>query len=254
MAEEIDWIALESLKMALEAEHDYFARRYSEQEERLCCKFDDGLGRFAEAKRRGNFLGEGDYATAASLHRLRLAILENHPHGSDHPRVASALVDLASVLEEQAEFREGDYAAAVPLYRRALAIEEKHQGPDSSCVAFVLKKQAMLLGKLAEYAAAEPLYRRVIAIEEKLLGWDHETVAWNLMCLADMLWKQAEYAAAEPLYRRVLAIDEKNPSALTRLLEEQITARLGGSAAAEHPNPGFLFGQLGIAGRGTSAS
>jgi tetratricopeptide (TPR) repeat protein len=47
--------------------------------------------------------------------------------GPDHPDVATALNNLASLLQDK-----GDYADAEPLYRRALAIAEKDSRPRGS--------------------------------------------------------------------------------------------------------------------------
>ena len=50
--------------------------------------------------------------------------------GPDHPDVASALNNLASLYHKQ-----GRYAEAEPLYKRSLAINEKALGPDHPDVA-----------------------------------------------------------------------------------------------------------------------
>jgi tetratricopeptide (TPR) repeat protein len=58
--------------------------------------------------------------------------------GPDHPDVATALNNLASLLQDK-----GDYADAEPLYRRALAIAETTLGPEaprSSAIRFNLKE------------------------------------------------------------------------------------------------------------------
>ena len=62
MAEEIDWIALQSLKMAQEAEDDAAERRYSEEEELLCKGLARCLRDLSKAKREEG--GGGDFVAS----------------------------------------------------------------------------------------------------------------------------------------------------------------------------------------------
>ena len=78
--------------------------------------------------------------------------------GPDHPSVASALNNLASLYKEEAR-----YADAEPLYKRALAIREKALGPDHPDVAQSLNNLADLYSAQGRHADAEPLYKRARA-------------------------------------------------------------------------------------------
>ena len=211
MAEEIDWIALQSLKMAQEAEDDAAERHYSKKEARLCDTFAFFLSKYKEVKYK-----EGDYAGAEALFRQTLKIFEKQ-FGPEGLPVASLLRAHARLLWEdnpafpapRAAPRKGDLVAAEKLFWRVLAIERKHRGPDHAYVAEALDYLALVLEEQGEYAAAELLYRRKLAIKEKRWGPESQDVGCLKEDVARMLEAQGEYAAAEPLYRRALAIAEK---------------------------------------------
>ena len=129
-----------------------------------------------------------------------LISIENH--GLDHPQVASAPLDLALNLNEQAKNGEAE-----PLYHRALAIREKVHGPDHPEVAIVIDNLAIALYSQGKYEDAELLHRRTLATKETVHGPDHPEVASTLNYLADLLCLQGKFDEAEPLYRRALAIE-----------------------------------------------
>jgi tetratricopeptide (TPR) repeat protein len=87
-----------------------------------------------------------------------LAIWEQS-YGPEHPQVATALNNLASLL--RATNRLGE---AEPLYRRALAIDERSYGPEHPQVATALNNLASLLEATNRLGEAEPLYRRALQI------------------------------------------------------------------------------------------
>ena len=210
MAEEIDWIALQSLKMAQEAEDDAAERHYSKKERwRVGPAF--FLSKYREVKYK-----EGDYAGAEALFRQTLKIYEKQ-FGPEGLPVASLLRNHARLLWEsnplfpapRAAPRKGDLVAAEKLFWRVLAIERKHKGPDHGYVVEALDYLALVLEEQGEYAAAELLYRRKLAIKKKRWGPESQDVGCLTEDVARMLEAQGEYAAAEPLYRRALAIAEK---------------------------------------------
>jgi tetratricopeptide (TPR) repeat protein len=108
------------------------------------------------------------------LFRRALAVMEK-ALGPDHPDTATALNNLAELLEDK-----GDHAGAERLLRRALAIREKALGPDHTDTAMSLGNLAALLKSKGDYAGAEPLFRRALAIREKELGPDHPDTAISL--------------------------------------------------------------------------
>ena len=122
------------------------------------------------------------------------ALEEAAKFGSQDPRLAKSLNDLAAVYK-----RQGKYTEAEPLYYRALAIWEKTLGPEHAYFAAGLNNLALLCGAQGRHSQAELLYRRSLAIWEKTLGPEHPNVAANLNNLAGLYRAQARYAEAEPL-------------------------------------------------------
>jgi tetratricopeptide (TPR) repeat protein len=106
-------------------------------------------------------------AEAEPLIRRALTILEKSL-GPEHPRVATAVNNLAGLL-----WATNRLADAEPLFRRALAIDEKSLGPDHPDVAIDLSNLGFLLKGTNHLAEAEPLMRRALAIFEARLGPDH---------------------------------------------------------------------------------
>ena len=90
------------------------------------------------------------------------ALKEAESFGSEDPRLADSLNNLAMLYHTQ-----GKYAEAEPLYQRLLAIREKALGPEHPDVATSLNNLADLYRAQGKYAEAEPLYQRLLAISEK---------------------------------------------------------------------------------------
>jgi len=166
--------------------------------------------------------------------------------GKDHPKLATAVNNLAVLYDSQGEYvkaeplykqaleirqkalgendpavattlndlatmytDQGRFAEAEGMLQRALAIREKAYGPEHSSVATSLNDLAVLYKSEGKYADAEPLLRRALAIWEKTLGPDHPDLATSLNNLAVLYDTQGKYVEAEPLYKRALAIREK---------------------------------------------
>jgi tetratricopeptide (TPR) repeat protein len=142
------------------------------------------------------------HVEAEPLMRRALAIAEA-TLGADHPEVATALNNLAQLL--QATNRLGE---AEPLMRRALAIDEASFGMHQPRVATDLSNLAQLLWATNRLGEAEPLMRRALKIDEASLGADHPKVATCLNNLAALLQATNRVGEAEPLMRRALKIDE----------------------------------------------
>jgi tetratricopeptide (TPR) repeat protein len=142
---------------------------------------------------------QGQYADAEPMFKRSLAIKEK-TFGPNHPDVAIALINLASLYGEQARFSEAE-----PLHKRALAINEKALGPNHSDVAAALNNLANLYGKQGRYAEAEPLYKRSLMIREEVLGPNHPDVGISLNNLADLYSAQGRYADALPIVQRTIS-------------------------------------------------
>src|SRR5262249_21521930 len=140
------------------------------------------------------------HADAEPLYKRSLAIREK-ALGPDHPSVATALNNLASLYDGQ-----GRYTEAEPLHKRSLAIREKALGPNHPAVATFLNNLAGLFREQGRYAEAEPLQKRSLAIRENALGAEHPDVAQSLNNLAALYRAQGRYADTEPLYKRALTI------------------------------------------------
>jgi len=144
------------------------------------------------------------YRHAEPLLRKALEVSERL-HGLLHPTVATALNNLAGLLQATNRMQEAE-----PLMRRALAIDEQSYGPDHPTVATDLNNLAGLLQVTNRLGEAEPLVRRALAIDEQGYGPDHPDVARDLNNLASLLKVTNRLGEAEPLMRRALAIDEQS--------------------------------------------
>jgi len=145
----------------------------------------------------------GKYGEAIPYAEQLLAIQER-TFGRDHPNVANAIYNVASLY-----MSEGRYAEAAALYLRAMAIYEKAEGPDGTDVADAIDNLASVYGMQGRYADAEPLYKRSLAIREKVLGPGHADVANSLSNLGGNYVSEGRYADAEPLFKRSVSIREE---------------------------------------------
>ena len=135
----------------------------------------------------------------------RALVFGERSYGPDHPKVATALNNLAGLLQDTNRLAEAE-----PLMRRALVIDERSYGPDHPKVAICLNNLAELLRATNRLAEAEPLMCRALAIDERSYGPDHSNVARDLNHMALLLADTNRLAEAEPLMRRALAIDERS--------------------------------------------
>jgi tetratricopeptide (TPR) repeat protein len=154
------------------------------------------------------------YEQARPLYERALAIDEK-VLGPGHPRTATSLNDLATLLQAQ-----GNLDAARPLFERALKIREKAFGPYHPSTAVSLGNLGRLLlaqGELlrtqgrpgrALFESARPLLTRTLAIHERTFGPKHRHTGVSLTNLAQLHQHQGNLAAALPLFERALQISE----------------------------------------------
>jgi tetratricopeptide (TPR) repeat protein len=95
---------------------------------------------------------------AESLYRRGLAI-DEQSFGLEHPRVATHLNNLATLLKAS-----GRLGEAEPLFRRALAIDEQNFGSNHPSVGTDLNNLAALLEQTNRFEEAEHLMQRVLRI------------------------------------------------------------------------------------------
>jgi tetratricopeptide (TPR) repeat protein len=153
-----------------------------------------GLARVAEH--------QAMFADALRWYQQALAECEGRL-GPDHPSTATALNNLAALLQATNRLAEAE-----PLMARVVEIFEISYGKDHPNVATALNNLAQLLQATNRLAEAEPLMRRALAIDEASYGSEHPEVAVDLNNLAQLLQATNRLAEAEPLMRRALAIDE----------------------------------------------
>ena len=148
------------------------------------------------------FYDAARYTVIEPLNRWALSLAEERL-GADHPETATALNNLALLLQATNRLAEAE-----PLKLRSLAIAEASYGPEHTEVAIRLNNLAQLLQDTNRLAEAEPLMRRAVEIFEKSYGPLHPNVATTINNLARLLQDTNRLAEAEPLMRRAWSIDE----------------------------------------------
>ena len=141
-----------------------------------------------------------EWTQAEPLMRRVASIYEKNL-GEDHPYVATALNNLAQLLQDTNRLAEAE-----PLMRRALLIDESSYGPDHPDVARYLNNLASLLQDTNRLSEAEPLMRRALSIDKSSYGPDHPDVARDLNNLAQLLQATNSLSEAEPLELRAAEI------------------------------------------------
>jgi tetratricopeptide (TPR) repeat protein/transcriptional regulator with XRE-family HTH domain len=144
----------------------------------------------------------GDLPAARPWLERALNIRES-AEGSDHPRTAASLNNLARLLSDQ-----GELAAARLLFERALTIRERVLGPHHPDTVEGLDDLGMLLWTQGEVAAAVATHQRALARRVQLHGTNHPMTALSLTNLAIALSLQGDLSAAKPLFERALTIRE----------------------------------------------
>jgi len=163
---------------------------------------------------------KGDQAAAREQHELALAIQERLL-GSDHPRVAMSLGNLANALAEQ-----GMYAEARQHYERALTIQERSLGAHHPETGFTLNNLGNVVAYQGDNLAAVQYFERTLAIWEKALAPNHPLVATCLNNLGTSHSDLGNVKEARTSYQRAL---------------EMLIATFGSG----HPAVATLTGNLG---------
>lgn len=136
--------------------------------------------------------------------RHALSILERL-HGPDHPDVASAVLHVAYVLDE--DF--GRPEAAEPLYRRGLAIRRAVLGEGHPMVAYAMQDLAGSLARRGEAEEAASLARRHFEIVRRAHGPDHPVTITATGMTANTLYLAGELEEAERLFRLAIRLMER---------------------------------------------
>ena len=202
---------------------------------------------------------EGDLASAERYYRRAITVAEPIL-GSEHPTLATYLVDLAHTrsmggflveaqsLQERAltigkkslgpthfelasqltalantKMMRGDYIEARTLYEQALNKLVARFGPDHLHVATLAHNMALLQAYLGDFAEAQQQQERAITIWQHALGSNHPYVARALDALAGVYSEQSRYGEARSLYERALKIREQSLQPAHRELAETLT-------------------------------
>ena len=145
----------------------------------------------------------GIYGEAEAMQRSALAGYRK-VFGAEHPQIATALGNLASVLLNADKIREAE-----ACYREALAMRRKLLGPRHPDTVKAMKDLGTLLRNAGQREAAEPLMQEALALQRELLGPGSLEVADTLYQLGRIRLAQARYAEAEAMERESLAIRQK---------------------------------------------
>jgi len=139
-------------------------------------------------------------------------------HGPQSATVASALNELASVLQDG-----GRSAEAIAAYREALALHEQLQGRGSVSVAVNINNLATALEDLGD-PAAESLYRESLAIRQAALKPDDLSLARARHNLGRWLLRAGRLAEAQPLLEEAAVQRRKRlPAAHNDRIDSELT-------------------------------
>ncbi|MBN2445635.1 MAG: serine/threonine protein kinase [Phycisphaerae bacterium] len=140
-------------------------------------------------------IGQRTWTVATAERLLRDALeLQQAQYGSEHPDVATAMVNLAMLLSDTR-----DYAGAEPLLRDALAMQRKMLGNDHPVVAATLLELARLLDRCGKHADAATLYREALSIHNQVFGAADEQTLEVVQRLETCLWQAGRYDEADAL-------------------------------------------------------
>jgi len=145
----------------------------------------------------------GKLPEAEARIRRSLAIHEQ-TQGPDHPEVATALVNLANVLD-----REGK--DSLELRRRALEIFEAKLPPDHPLIAVTLSTIGYHYLAAKQPATALPYLQRALAIQAKRLGTQHPDYAYTLALIGSAQLDSHHAGEAAVTFQQALA----NPGTAT---------------------------------------
>src|SRR5262249_30984478 len=107
--------------------------------------------------------------------------IDERTYGPEHPKVATDLANLASVLKAT-----GQAQVAVRLLVRSLVITRNVHGPEHPKVATRLASLGTLLCDAGRTAEARTLFARALAIDERAFGPEHPTVVHDRRNLASV--------------------------------------------------------------------
>jgi eukaryotic-like serine/threonine-protein kinase len=144
---------------------------------------------------------DGGSLADARAHQERSLELKKAIFGDDHPEIALATNNLATVLIDL-----GDYDQGLAMYERAREIYEATLGADHPDTAMPLMNAAEVHWRRDELAAAHELMLSALAINEAAFGADHPRVGLTLGNLGLVEHALGRDHDAIATYERALAI------------------------------------------------
>ena len=145
----------------------------------------------------------GDLTAARRKHARAIEMWEQ-ASGRDHPFIAVALTELASVLRER-----GAPADALPLLERALAIRENSLGSNHRDTARTLANLAATLSQTGQNDRAQEFASRALAVWEHTDTVDAPDRATVLKLYAQLQLSRGALGDARRYFERALAIRQK---------------------------------------------
>jgi tetratricopeptide (TPR) repeat protein len=143
----------------------------------------------------------GDYAAARPALDQALA-LRRRTLGDRHPDVATSLMNLAALLDEEEK-----PDSAIPLLRQALALRRETFGPADARSTDALYALASDLHSTGDRTAARPLFDEWMTLISRQPPQLTPARAEQLHALAQFMTFSKRYGRAEQLARQALALD-----------------------------------------------
>jgi non-specific serine/threonine protein kinase/serine/threonine-protein kinase len=137
---------------------------------------------------------------AAYLRRAYEIALSNH--AGDHPDVASALAQMATMVGLRTNRR----AEAESLWTRALEMERRIWGDRHPRTAKAMGRLAGIYSDHSRFAKAESLLRGALEIETEFHGANSLPAAWAQQRLGVFFVRKADYPNAESRFRQAVSI------------------------------------------------
>lgn len=149
---------------------------------------------------------QGRIQEAEQMYRA-VAVIYESTVGREHPRRATALNNLARLLETE----QRKHVEAEKLGREALRIKRAFYKPGHAEIAISLVNLANILSYQNRDSESEELAREALAMYEKANRIEHEDAAQCLQMLATCRLKRGAPAEGLALLDQALAANEKNP-------------------------------------------
>jgi tetratricopeptide (TPR) repeat protein/tRNA A-37 threonylcarbamoyl transferase component Bud32 len=153
----------------------------------------------------GSVLRRGGHPAKAEREFREALIIFERAHGTDHPQVAHALLQIAYLLADNDARAE----EAEPLFRRALGIRRRLYGDGSPWVGNTLHDLSEFLSTRGDYVQAVTLAREYLEIIRLAYGPEHSAVAFATGCLASQLFHAGELDQAEALFKDAIDMERR---------------------------------------------